>query len=99
MIFAAESSVSGVSPPSGMKPMTSSTTQIAPVSGANRGDFMWVLLSPYIAPLRISLPTLTAIADSEEPSLVSDPVNIAERERLAFEKLEPGAHGYFAGGA
>jgi isopentenyl diphosphate isomerase/L-lactate dehydrogenase-like FMN-dependent dehydrogenase len=27
------------------------------------------------------------------------PVNIAELERLAFEKLDPGAHGYFAGGA
>jgi isopentenyl diphosphate isomerase/L-lactate dehydrogenase-like FMN-dependent dehydrogenase len=27
------------------------------------------------------------------------PVNIADLERLAAEKLEPGAHGYFAGGA
>jgi isopentenyl diphosphate isomerase/L-lactate dehydrogenase-like FMN-dependent dehydrogenase len=27
------------------------------------------------------------------------PVNIADFERLAAEKLEPGAHGYFAGGA
>jgi isopentenyl diphosphate isomerase/L-lactate dehydrogenase-like FMN-dependent dehydrogenase len=30
---------------------------------------------------------------------VTDPVNIMDLERLAFEKLEPGAHGYFAGGA
>jgi isopentenyl diphosphate isomerase/L-lactate dehydrogenase-like FMN-dependent dehydrogenase len=30
---------------------------------------------------------------------VDVPVNIADLERLAFEQLEPGAHGYFAGGA
>jgi len=30
---------------------------------------------------------------------VPNPVNIADLERLAFEKLEPGVHGYFAGGA
>ena len=30
---------------------------------------------------------------------MADPVNIADLERLAFEKLNPGAHGYFAGGA
>jgi isopentenyl diphosphate isomerase/L-lactate dehydrogenase-like FMN-dependent dehydrogenase len=30
---------------------------------------------------------------------VTEPVNIADLERLAAEKLEPGAHGYFAGGA
>jgi isopentenyl diphosphate isomerase/L-lactate dehydrogenase-like FMN-dependent dehydrogenase len=30
---------------------------------------------------------------------VTDPVNIADLERLAFEKLDPGVHGYFAGGA
>ncbi len=29
----------------------------------------------------------------------AEPVNIADLERLAAEKLEPGAHGYFAGGA
>lgn len=28
-----------------------------------------------------------------------DPFNIAELERLAAERLDPGAHGYFAGGA
>ena len=33
------------------------------------------------------------------PSGVTDPLNIADLERLAAEKLEPGAHGYFAGGA
>ena len=33
------------------------------------------------------------------PGRVTEPVNIAELERLAFEKLKPGAHGYFAGGA
>ena len=33
------------------------------------------------------------------PSGVTDPLNIAELERLAAEKLDPGAHGYFAGGA
>ena len=30
---------------------------------------------------------------------VTEPVNIADLERLAAERLEPGAHGYFAGGA
>jgi 4-hydroxymandelate oxidase len=30
---------------------------------------------------------------------VAEPVNIAELERLAFDKLDPGVHGYFAGGA
>jgi len=30
---------------------------------------------------------------------VTEAVNIAELERLALERLEPGAHGYFAGGA
>jgi isopentenyl diphosphate isomerase/L-lactate dehydrogenase-like FMN-dependent dehydrogenase len=30
---------------------------------------------------------------------VPDPINIADYERLAEESLEPGAHGYFAGGA
>jgi isopentenyl diphosphate isomerase/L-lactate dehydrogenase-like FMN-dependent dehydrogenase len=30
---------------------------------------------------------------------VTEPVNIADLERLAAEKLEPGSHGYFAGGA
>jgi 4-hydroxymandelate oxidase len=33
------------------------------------------------------------------PSGVTDPLNIADFERLAAEKLEPGTHGYFAGGA
>ena len=33
------------------------------------------------------------------PSGVTDPLNIADLERLAAEKLEPGTHGYFAGGA
>jgi isopentenyl diphosphate isomerase/L-lactate dehydrogenase-like FMN-dependent dehydrogenase len=32
-------------------------------------------------------------------SRVTEPVNIADLERLAAERLEPGAHGYFAGGA
>ena len=30
---------------------------------------------------------------------MSEPINIADLERLAAEALEPGAHGYFAGGA
>ena len=30
---------------------------------------------------------------------VAEPVNIADLERLAADSLEPGAHGYFAGGA
>jgi isopentenyl diphosphate isomerase/L-lactate dehydrogenase-like FMN-dependent dehydrogenase len=30
---------------------------------------------------------------------VAEAVNIADLERLAFEKLDPGVHGYFAGGA
>jgi isopentenyl diphosphate isomerase/L-lactate dehydrogenase-like FMN-dependent dehydrogenase len=30
---------------------------------------------------------------------VTEPVNIAELERLAAERLQPGPHGYFAGGA
>src|SRR3712207_4957428 len=30
---------------------------------------------------------------------MAEPVNIADLERLAEEKLDPGAHGYFAGGA
>jgi isopentenyl diphosphate isomerase/L-lactate dehydrogenase-like FMN-dependent dehydrogenase len=30
---------------------------------------------------------------------VADPVNIADLERIASERLEPGPHGYFAGGA
>ncbi|MDX6582768.1 MAG: 4-hydroxymandelate oxidase [Solirubrobacterales bacterium] len=29
----------------------------------------------------------------------SQPINVADYERLAAEKLEPGVHGYFAGGA
>jgi len=33
------------------------------------------------------------------PSGVTDPLNIADLERLAAEKLQPGTHGYFAGGA
>src|SRR6476469_6634705 len=33
------------------------------------------------------------------PSGVTDPLNIADLERLAAEKLDPGAHGSFAGGA
>jgi isopentenyl diphosphate isomerase/L-lactate dehydrogenase-like FMN-dependent dehydrogenase len=32
-------------------------------------------------------------------ALVAEPVNIADLERLAFERLGPGVHGYFAGGA
>jgi isopentenyl diphosphate isomerase/L-lactate dehydrogenase-like FMN-dependent dehydrogenase len=30
---------------------------------------------------------------------VSEPVNVSDYERLAAERLEPGVHGYFAGGA
>jgi isopentenyl diphosphate isomerase/L-lactate dehydrogenase-like FMN-dependent dehydrogenase len=30
---------------------------------------------------------------------LADPINIADLERLAAEAMEPGAHGYFAGGA
>jgi isopentenyl diphosphate isomerase/L-lactate dehydrogenase-like FMN-dependent dehydrogenase len=30
---------------------------------------------------------------------VPEPLNVSDLERLAFEKLEPGVHGYFAGGA
>jgi isopentenyl diphosphate isomerase/L-lactate dehydrogenase-like FMN-dependent dehydrogenase len=29
----------------------------------------------------------------------SEPINVADYERLAAERMEPGAHGYFAGGA
>ena len=28
-----------------------------------------------------------------------DPINVADYERLAAERLDPGVHGYFAGGA
>jgi isopentenyl diphosphate isomerase/L-lactate dehydrogenase-like FMN-dependent dehydrogenase len=30
---------------------------------------------------------------------VSEPINVADYERLASERLDPGVHGYFAGGA
>ncbi|HEY8000868.1 MAG TPA: alpha-hydroxy acid oxidase, partial [Solirubrobacterales bacterium] len=30
---------------------------------------------------------------------MSEPVNVSDYERLAAERLEPGVHGYFAGGA
>lgn len=32
-------------------------------------------------------------------SAQADPINVADYERLAAEKLDPGVHGYFAGGA
>ena len=30
---------------------------------------------------------------------VPEPINVADYERLAAERLDPGVHGYFAGGA
>ena len=32
-------------------------------------------------------------------AVAREPINVADYERLAAERLEPGVHGYFAGGA
>src|SRR6476620_10702409 len=50
---------------------------------------------------RTMLPGAQPTPDPGRNSLaaVPEPVNIAELEALAFERLEPDVHGYFAGGA